>query len=360
MIDAHHIGLRQTGNETWARNISRELARLGNPGEFAWATTSLGTDALMRLVGVAPLAVGGSGVRRLAIDLPAYARRIDAGALLVQYTMPLTTTPCVVMVHDLSPFHADSAAWLSSPSALRIRQSIRRSVRRAAHLLAPSEFTRRQLVELLGAHPDRVSVAGNAVDPALATAIAHASSRTAGSAFVILAVGNVLPRKNLLVLGDAVHVLRQQGVPAELRVVGNIPRSGQHIAEQLSIRLDGHGLTTRGYITDEQLAQEYVNADVLAFPSLFEGFGIPLLEAMTAGLPAVVSDRTSLPEVAGDAALVVDADDSEAWAKALGRVHSEPLLRSSLVQAGQQRAASYTWADSARTVLAALRNAAGR
>ncbi len=101
LVDAHHIGARQTGNETWIRNISRELAAIADPAELAFAGTAAGAVVLQTLTGAEALTLSNSGVRRLALDLPRAVRKVSADSILVQYTMPFRApAPCVVMVHD--------------------------------------------------------------------------------------------------------------------------------------------------------------------------------------------------------------------------------------------------------------------
>ena len=168
-------------------------------------------------------------------------------------------------------------------------------------------------------------------------------------------VGNVLPRKNLPVVARAVRLMRDRGSDVVLRVVGTVHPTGRGDAE-LARQLLGDAVTVAGYVSTADLAAELSRAHVLAFPSLFEGFGIPALEAMAAGVPVVVSDRTSLPEVVGDAGLLVPAEDPEAWADALQRA-LEPAESARLVVAGERRVTQLTWAASAGLVSGALRQA---
>jgi glycosyltransferase involved in cell wall biosynthesis len=356
LIDAHHIGARQTGNETWIRNVSRELVAIDDQDELEFTASSSGRAQVRALVGRDPWLVSASSLRRLAIDMPRLARQLSADVSLVQYTMPVSRVPAVVMIHDLSVFDPAAKQWLSSRFRTRVQASIRVAARRAACLLAPSEFTRRHLIEDLGVPPARVRVAVNAVDPALARLLDSATAADrAPAAPRVLAVGNVLPRKNLTVLAQAVARLRASaGSRAVLRVVGSVPEASRPIADEIRRTL-GESVSFTGYVDDGQLASEYASADVLAFPSLFEGFGIPVLEAMHAGLPVVVSDRGALADVAGGHATVVAAADVQGWASAL-----DDTLRDSDAARREQRrahAASYSWPASAASVLSALRGA---
>jgi glycosyltransferase involved in cell wall biosynthesis len=155
------------------------------------------------------------------------------------------------------------------------------------------------------------------------------------------------PRKNLLRLIDAVALVARE-MPISLRVVG--PDGFQ--AKQIRDRLDGLAeVEITGYVSDEQLVAEYQRADVFVYPSIYEGFGLPIVEAMASGIPVVTSTGGSLPEVAGDAALIVDPLDVAAIASAIHRIASEPSLRERLRTLGLARSARFTWRDAARAHL---------
>jgi glycosyltransferase involved in cell wall biosynthesis len=359
LIDAHHLGQGQTGNETWARNVVAELAR--RPSRTHVAVTAAGRATLPDTWTPDRVhEVSMSSSRRLAYDLPRLTRRLRPDALLVQYSLPPFASrhvPGVVMVHDLSFERPEASAWIAPRTLARYRTTIRSSVRRARIVLVPTEWTRLDVLRTYGLAPDRVAVAGNAVDAELAQQLAAIPRAKAGEESVVLAVGTVLPRKNLLVLARAIRVLRSQGEPVRLRVVGPIPMAGQATARQLREVL-GDALDLVGPVPVARLAQEYRSADLLAFPSLFEGFGIPVVEAMAAGLPVVSSTATCLPEVGGNAARYADPDDVEAWAATLGELLGAPEERARLAAAGLVRAGSFSWRDTADAVETALLRAA--
>ncbi len=352
LLDLHHLGHRQTGNETWARSIAAALFRLDGPASYDIAVTSAASrEDLLDLPAREVAVVAGSSARRLAADLPGALRRLRSGALLVQYTAPFSTVPVVLAAHDLSFEDPRASQWLPLATRARYRATIRPSVRRAAHVLALSEHTRRDLVDRYGVAPGRVSVVPAAVDPALVAVLAATPERRDGP-LTVLAVGNVLPRKNLLVAARAVRVLRDRGHDVRLRVVGSVPRAGRAQSQQMRALL-GEALLLGGHVDRAGLAAAYRSAHVLAFPSLFEGFGIPLLEAMAAGLPVVAADCTSLPEVVGDAGLLVPAEDPGAWADALWQVLGEGA-GADLVRRGAARHREFSWDRSAVAVSAIL------
>jgi glycosyltransferase involved in cell wall biosynthesis len=159
----------------------------------------------------------------------------------------------------------------------------------------------------------------------------------------VLAVGTLQPRKNLIRLVDAVARLSRD-MPVVLRVVGPDGYQAAQIRERLGRSVQ---VEIAGYVSEDELAAEYRNADVFVYPSLYEGFGLPVVEAMASGTPVVTSGAGSLREVAGEAALIVDPLDVEAIAEAIARIASDRELRASLRTRGLARAAEFTWDRSA-------------
>jgi glycosyltransferase involved in cell wall biosynthesis len=347
LLDLHDLGLRQTGNESWARSLGAALLERGGPGSFDVAVTAAaGEQDLRRLAGARErVRLSRSSTRRLAVDLPRTMRRLGTPAVLVQYTAPLSRVPAVVAVHDLSFEDQRAREWLPVATLLRYRATVRTSVRRAAHVVVDSEYTRDDLVRRYGTDPARVSVVPLAVDQRFAELLRTTPQRRCDRPTVLM-VGNVLPRKNVPVVARAVRILRDRGEDVALRIVGAVQPTGRADAERARQLLGDAGVALTGYASPEGLARELRSAHVLAFPSLYEGFGIPVLEAMAAGLPVVVSDRTSLPEVAGSAGLVVPAEDPTAWADALSEALRDDVA-TRLRAAGHAREREFTWSRAA-------------
>jgi glycosyltransferase involved in cell wall biosynthesis len=354
LLDLHDIGLRQTGNESWARSLGAALLVHGGPGSYDVAVTaSAGAEDLARLAGARErVRLSRSSTRRLAIDLPMAMRRLRSSAVLVQYTAPVARVPAVVAVHDLSFEDPRAREWLPRATRMRYRATVRASVRRASHIVVDSEYTREDLVHRYGTDPDRVTVVPLAVEPRFADLLRATPERRCDRP-TVLVVGNVLPRKNLSVVARAVRILRDRGEDVVLRIVGTVHPTGRPDVERARQLLGGDAVTVTGYATPAALAGELRSAHVLAFPSLFEGFGIPVLEAMAAGLPVVASDRTSLPEVTGSAGLLVPAEDPSAWADALSQA-MRPDVAARMRAAGLAREQEFTWARSAAAVSQAL------
>jgi glycosyltransferase involved in cell wall biosynthesis len=270
---------------------------------------------------------------------------------------PLRTARGILTVHDL--------AFLMRPECADARlrayleEVVPRSVRRADYIIADSENTRNDLVVLLGVPPSQVSVVPGGVeerftpvtDPAR---LAEARQRMGvGDAPFVLAVGLLEPRKNLARLMDAFAIVKSRDGRADLKLVLAGGRGwlvegilDHHAASQ--VRDD---ILLPGFVPDDLLPAIYSAASVFAFPSLYEGFGLPLLEAMACGTPVVASQTSCLPEVAEGAALLVDPNNVEGLATALEQALSDDGLRADLQQRGRERAAVYTWRRAAEQLL---------
>jgi glycosyltransferase involved in cell wall biosynthesis len=258
-----------------------------------------------------------------------------------------------VVVHDVSFVEPASRAWIPPRTLARYRLTIGTSIRRASAVVVPTEYTRRQLLAHYRIDPERVLLAPLALDPDLARSLAVA--RTPYDVPTVLCVGTLLPRKNLPVVAEAVASLRRQGSPARLRLVGPVRPAGEQDLQRMR-ELLGDALDVVGAVSPEQLVREYASASVLAYPSLHEGFGLPLLEGMSAGLPVVSSSATCLPEVAGDAAALVAPEDAHGWAAAIAEALEDPDRRR--LQA-EQRIQQFSWEAAGAVVRSALERAAG-
>jgi glycosyltransferase involved in cell wall biosynthesis len=265
---------------------------------------------------------------------------------------PVRRARSLLTVHDLSfltvPDCADAGlrAYLS--------RVVPRSVARASHVLADSESTRRDLIHLLGLPPDRVTVVYPGVEAHFqpeqdAARLAQMRQRTAiGDGPFVLGVGTLEPRKNWPALIRAWTRMRQTGGPPHRLVIAGGKGwlvEGIFAAAQAS-PYRGDILFT-GFVDDADLPALYAAADVFAFPSRYEGFGIPVVEALACGTPVVCADNSSLPEAAGDAALLVACDDDHALATALQQLIEDQALRQRLRAAGLAQAARFTWQSAA-------------
>jgi glycosyltransferase involved in cell wall biosynthesis len=294
--------------------------------------------------------------------LPTVEAQLDCDAILYPYwpsppRRRRDAPPAAVFVHDLA-FRVRPAEVPWQQRAY-FRVMLGRSLRSAAAVLVPSEATRRDLL-------DRYRIEGLeskvSIVPEGVTADAPAAPLPPRLApGFILAVGTIEPRKNYPRLLAAYRALRRESRPILIGDRSGVPelviagRPGWAYGDTLQRINAEPGVRYLGHVDDATLTALYRAAAVLVFPSLYEGFGLPLLEAMAHGLPAVVGKAGSLPELAGDAAVLVDPEDVASIASGLERLLVDAALRKKLGAAGKRRAAGFTWARAAATTRDVLR-----
>lgn len=259
----------------------------------------------------------------------------------------------VITVHDV--------AFLRMPALLtaasrRYYGGIRRAVREADAVIAVSQATRRDLLELAGAPAEKVHVVYEAADASLApmpateaAALVQAHHGLDGA--YVLFVGTLEPRKNIPMLLRACSLLRRE-LPTRLVLAGGHGWLSEDVFETVRRLAIHDGVVFLGEVRPADLRPLYCAADALVLPSVYEGFGLPALEAMACGTPVVVSNAGALPEIVGDAAVVVRPEDPEDIANGISWVLSNASFRSSLVERGLARAAAFSWERAARETLA--------
>ncbi|MCL5025464.1 MAG: glycosyltransferase family 4 protein, partial [Chloroflexi bacterium] len=266
--------------------------------------------------------------------------------------------PTVITVHDLGFRLYPEAVTADSR---RYYGQIDRAVQHAAAIIAVSESTRRDLVDRANAPADRIRVIYEAADEAFrpldrSAAVKGARTKLGVEGSFILFVGTVEPRKNLPTLLRALTAPEVSSV--RLVVAGSrgwLSDEVFRLVEKLHLRGRVQFL---GHTPPDDVVTLYNAADAVAYPSLYEGFGLPVVEAMACGTPVVCSNTSSLPEVAGDAALLVEPLDVAAWAKAVARVLEDRALRLELREKGLRRAAVLSWKRAARETLEVYREVA--
>jgi glycosyltransferase involved in cell wall biosynthesis len=283
--------------------------------------------------------------RSLREPLPANARR----SLLAEPLGPRSADlfhglnqrlPDLPLRAAVSTFH-DLFVLTSEYSTPEFRERFAGQARQAAAgsaaIVAVSEFTKSQVISLLGVPADRVHVVHHGIRKLAYPPIAREK--------MILNVGAIQTRKNLLRLVEAFETVDPS---YRLVLAGSQGFGAPEILARIEKSLARERISVLGYVSNADLAAWYARATVFAFPSLDEGFGMPVLEAMAAGTPVVASNSSALPEVAGDAALLVDPEDTEALAAALRSLIERKSLQGELSSRGSQRAGIFTWENAVR------------
>jgi len=271
-------------------------------------------------------------------------------------TGPLAVRRQVCTMHDLIPL--DQPEWFSPRFAAWYEWLLPRLAKQVRHIIAVSEFTKHRVVELLAVPQEKVTVIPNGVDERFSPRSEEeilCMRRSLGITCpaYLLYVGNLEPRKNLQRLLQA-WAIAQRSVAPEIELVVAGAKGSSLVFEECSLGTLPARVQFTGYVADDQLPALYAGSLALLYPSLYEGFGLPPLEAMACGTPVVTSAKTSLPEVVGDAAILVDAEDAESIADAITRIASSDPLRGELRRRGLERAKEFTWERTANLTLRLL------
>ena len=317
VVDADVLGRRRTGDETYVEQLLRALPSAAGDLRIA----ALTRDPALVPDGIEPLQLRARTQElRMAVGVPRMLRRLGPALAHFVHALPLwCPCPAIVTVQDLS--------WERDPTVfgrwdlVTFRLFVRRAVRRAHRVIAISQRTKHDLVELYGTPPEKIVVTPLAPDPLFAPAGEHDS--------FLLFVSAIEPRKEPLAAVDAANA-----VGRKLVVVG--PAKDARLAAELRRR----GAEVKGYVPKDELVRLYQRAACLVFPSRYEGFGLPVVEAMASGTPVVAAPEAAMQEVAGDAAIFTN-DLADGIRRALAD-------RDRLSAAGLARAKQFSWSETAR------------
>ncbi len=356
-IDARK--LHDFGIGTYIRNLLRELAIMDHDTEYVVFARPEDDGAIRALGSNFRPVKETSGNYSLAeqIRIPRAIAREKADLFHAPHYVlpPLVRCPTVVTIHDC--IHLMFPQYLPNRWALTYaRTSISLAAKHATRVLTVSESSKRDIQKFVDIPPGKIDVIYNSFDPRFGVepneeTVDRVRERYQLHTDFVLYAGNVKPHKNLERLIDAFHIVRKRGLD-NLKLV----LIGDEISKYTALRRAVHRhrlhnyVRFLGYLPQETLAVMYRLASVFVFPSLYEGFGLPPLEAMASGTPVVTSNVSSLPEVAGDAAVLVDPYDADAIAEGIYRVLTDPGLRDELRRRGPERASQFSWESSVRRV----------
>lgn len=360
---------QRAGIGRYTRGLVQALTRIDSKNQYTlmvlgragahFIPTTLPTNFKLRF---APISDRWATVLWYRLNLPLPVELFSGRADLFHgpsFTLPPSLTPSLLTVHDLSFLrypqgaHPALLAWLT--------KAVPRSLRRARHVLADSESTRADLIELMQVPTDRITVIGAGVEErfqpvAEPETLGQIQARYKLPDRFILSVSTLEPRKNFTGL---IAAFSQMAAASEMPSIADlhlvIAGGKGWLYDDIFAAAETSPLRERihfaGYVADEDLPALYSLATLFAFPSHYEGFGIPVLEAMACGTPVVCANNSSLPEIAGDAALMVEATDTEALADAMRRLAVDSLLREKLIKRGYEQARKFEWEEAARRLL---------
>lgn len=355
-VDAHAIGRRQTGNEVYVRSLLEHYSRLGPEADFV-VYTSCEEGSAWTPRGFRRRRVSKNPFVRLGVEL---GRRIDEDRpdlIHVQYTAPLRCgAPIVVTIHDVS--YLDRPDCLPRWRAEQFRLTVRRTVRRAAKIVTVSEFSRGRIAEAYGLAPADIAVTPLAAQSRFRPmnreqAISETRSKLGMERPFLLNVGDLHPRKNQIGLIRAfAELLREQPqLPHALVMAGKHPWFALRVIEEVKKSGLSDRIVMTNFVDDDFLPTLYNAADLFVFPSFYEGFGLPAIEAMACGRPVACSDATALPEVVDGAAVLFSPNSIGDQMRAMRDVLLDAELASRLERLSLQRAKFCDWRDTARKTI---------
>lgn len=358
-IDASRVAVdRRTGTETYTFELLSAIGRIAAPERFKLYLNSAHPPDRLPACGE-PVCIPFPRMwthARLSLEMTLH--RPDL-LFVPAHVVPLVHPRSVVTIHDLGYLHHPG----THPSANRrmLDWSTKWSAHAATRIIAVSNATKVDLVREYGVDPHKIDVVYHGISrefqPGTAAEIKRVRAKFSLPKHYVLAVGTIQPRKNYGRLADAIGRLNRNGLDIALVIAG---KRGW-LAERTEQEIAAAGTPTKtlllGYVDDQDLTALYSGAAVFCQPSLYEGFGMPILEAMAHGTPVVASSRSSLPEIGGDAARYADPFDPGSIASELRTVLTEDRIRRSMIDRGFARAREFSWERCAEETIAVLRAA---
>ncbi|MEZ5354830.1 MAG: glycosyltransferase family 1 protein [Bryobacteraceae bacterium] len=356
-VDAHAIGRNLTGNEVYVRNLLKGFAAQDGQSEFIAYISEAGAERELperfqwRRVSANPFV-------RLGYQMNRHLAQDRADLVHVQYTAPIRCrVPVVVSVHDVS--YLEHPEYFPPARVAQLKMTVSRTVRRAACVIAPSEFSARRIRDAYGVGEDRIRAVPIAVSSAfrpLPQDMARGQVRErfgVGHPYVLM-VGDLQPRKNQTGLIHAFEQLLRTypDLPHRLVLAGKDSWYADRIRAAAAASAVAERIVFTGPVSDAELLSLYNGCDLFVFPSHYEGFGLPILEAMACGRAVACSNATAMLEVADSAGLVFNPESTVEMVRAMADLLLDAELRSRMERLGLQHAHSFRWEETARKTLA--------
>ena len=369
-IDAHSVGAELGGNESYATNLIEALAEIDQTNLYTLYVTK--AAAIERFADRWPnftvkQTLPHTPLVRIPLTLSRELRRNPVDVLHVQYTAPpFAPCPIVTTIHDLAFEHLPET--FHRRSWMQLRLTVRRTARRAAHIITVSDYSRQDISRTYRIPPESISVTPEAAPRHLLPVTNETELRRIRESYgiqpdYILSLCSIQPRKNLVRLIEAYSCLRGVHPKVKLPQLVLAGKRGWRDSETFRAaeqNARGNDILFTGYVPEGDLAGLYSGALCFVYPSYFEGFGLPVVEAMQCGVPVIAGNRTSLPEVVGEAGLLFDPFDTQDLVKGLARVIEDSEFRAALRAKGLQQARHFNWRKTAQLTLDVYQSVAKR
>ncbi len=355
-VDAHALGRHLTGNEAYVRNLLDGFEELNEDSEFLAYVSAPGAERLVP-ARFETRTISGNPFVRLGYDLSRKLRQDKADLVHVQFTGPIACpVPVVVSVHDVS--FLEHPEFFTRARRLQLQYTVKRTVQSASRVLTLSEFSRQGIARAYDMDPARIAVVPAGVSRAF-----RPQPRQHAKAFVegrfkvpgpfILTVGDLQPRKNQIGLIRAFEELlcAHPDLPHYLVLVGKETWFAPHVHQAAKKSLVKDRIHFTDYVNEKELLQLYSACDIFVFPSFYEGFGLPILEAMACGRAVACSNSSAMPEVADSAGLLFNPESTSEMVRAMRDLLLNPELRQRMERLGQQNAAQFSWARTAQMTI---------
>ena len=355
-VDAHAIGQRQTGNEVYVRSLIHRYPLLAPDADFI---SYISCDEASKWIpeSFEQRRVAKNPFLRLGADLSSSLRRDAPDLIHVQYTAPLNCPcPIVVTVHDVS--YMEQPEYLPKWRALQLRLSTTLTLKRAAKVVTISEFSRQRISAVFGIDPAEIVVTPLASQEQFRVvnremAVANVRAKLGIDRPFVLNVGDLHPRKNQIGLIRAFSELikAHPELPHLLVFAGKRTWFAPKVTDEIRRQGLEERIVLTDFVDDDFLPLLYNAADLFVFPSFYEGFGLPAIEAMACGRPVVCSSASALPEVVDGAALLFDPNSTAEQMRAMRDILIDPELAERMERKGLQRAKIFDWRETARKTL---------